>query len=219
MSTYNMNHVGSKKVSGFAIVVAFHLVLGFALVNGLSTKTRNIFPEIKDITFIPTKPKPPIIEKTEIKINIKQPTFKPFVKLEEVVVQKKTTNDTIKDFTNEEQPPVVNKGLENKNAEVSHEQATKGSVIKQAVVNFNSCSKPEYPANSVRDGETGKVGLKFLIGKDGHVLQSKIVSSSGYRDLDKAAQKGLSACQFTPGTVDGVAQESWANVDYVWNLD
>jgi protein TonB len=220
MNTLQMNHFEGKKFSGLAVVITLHLILGFGLINGLKNKTIKIPEAIKDITIIKTKSPPLKVETSVIKVNIKEPTFKPFIKLPEIVIQNNVKNDTIiKDFTNDEHPPVINKGTDTQDKTLVNDHASKGSVIKQAVVNFNSCSKPEYPANSIRDGETGKVGLQFLIGKDGHVINSRVLSSSGYRNLDKAAQRGLSACQFTPGTVDGVSQESVATVEYVWKLD
>ena len=60
--------------------------------------------------------------------------------------------------------------------------------------------------------------LRFLIDTDGHVVDSKVQSSSGHEELDTAALEALSRCQFKPGTVDGKPQQSWANLRYVWKL-
>ena len=60
-----------------------------------------------------------------------------------------------------------------------------------AVADFNTCAKPEWPKASLRNEETGTVTLSFLIGVDGRVADSKIVKSSGFRDLDKAAVAGI----------------------------
>ncbi|UMR30551.1 energy transducer TonB [Massilia sp. MB5] len=88
-----------------------------------------------------------------------------------------------------------------------------------AVVDASACAKPEYPPKALRNGDTGTVMLAFLIGVDGKVKEARIEKSSGSRELDRAAQAGLGLCRFKPGTVDGVAQESWTRMQYVWNLD
>ena len=88
-----------------------------------------------------------------------------------------------------------------------------------AVIDAANCAKPSYPAGALRNGDEGTVTLAFLIGKDGHVASAKIERTSGFRDLDRAALQGLSLCAFKPGTIDGVAQESWARMQYAWRLD
>lgn len=88
-----------------------------------------------------------------------------------------------------------------------------------AQVDSNACEKPEYPASSLRIGEEGTVNLAMLIGPDGRVLESKVEKSSGSRALDKAAIQGLSLCKFKPGSVDGVAEKSWAKLQYVWSIN
>jgi protein TonB len=87
------------------------------------------------------------------------------------------------------------------------------------VADFNTCAKPEWPKSSLRNEETGTVTLQFLIAEDGRVADSKIVKSSGFRDLDKAAQVGISKCRFKPGTVDGKPEQAWMQMQYVWTLE
>ena len=78
--------------------------------------------------------------------------------------------------------------------------------------------KVEYPKASLMNEEQGNVTLAFLVSADGSVLDSKIEKTSGFKGLDKAAVKGLSACKFKPGTKDGAPAQTWAKVDYVWKL-
>ena len=98
-------------------------------------------------------------------------------------------------------------------------QPKAASVTVAAVVDASACSKPDYPKNALRNGDTGTVTLAFLIGTDGKVADSRVEKSSGFRDLDRAAQVGLGLCKFKPGTVDGVPQQSWTRMQYVWSLD
>lgn len=79
--------------------------------------------------------------------------------------------------------------------------------------------KVEYPKASLMNEEQGTTTMSFLVSSDGSVVDSKLEKSSGFKGLDKAAQKGLSACKFKPGTKDGSPAQTWAKVDYAWKLD
>lgn len=78
--------------------------------------------------------------------------------------------------------------------------------------------KAEYPKTSLMNEEQGAVTMNFLVSADGKVVDSKIEKSSGFKNLDKAAVKAISACKFKPGTKDGAAAQTWTKVDYVWSL-
>jgi protein TonB len=78
--------------------------------------------------------------------------------------------------------------------------------------------KAEYPKASLINEEQGDVTMSFLVGADGNVVESKVDKSSGYKNLDKAAIKALSACKFKPGTKDGAVAQTWTKVDYSWKL-
>jgi len=79
--------------------------------------------------------------------------------------------------------------------------------------------KAEYPKASLMNEEQGTVSMSFLVKSDGSVSESKVDKSSGFKNLDKAAVKALSACKFKPGTKDGAPAETWTKVDYAWKLD
>jgi len=86
-----------------------------------------------------------------------------------------------------------------------------------ATLDAKNC-KAEYPKASLLNEEQGDVTMSFLVGADGNVLDSKLEKSSGFKNLDKAALKALSACKFKPGTKDGVVAQTWTKVDYSWKL-
>jgi protein TonB len=79
--------------------------------------------------------------------------------------------------------------------------------------------KAEYPKASLMNEEQGTVSMSFLVKPDGSVADSKVDKSSGFKNLDKAAIKAISACKFKPGTKDGAPAETWTKVDYAWKLD
>lgn len=78
--------------------------------------------------------------------------------------------------------------------------------------------KAEYPKASLMNEEQGEVSMSFLVSAEGRVLDSKVEKSSGFKNLDKAAVKAISACKFKPGTKDGAVAQTWTKVDYVWSL-
>jgi protein TonB len=79
--------------------------------------------------------------------------------------------------------------------------------------------KADYPKASLMNEEQGTTSMSFLISPDGSVVESKLDKTSGFKNLDKAAMKSLSACKFKPGTKDGAPAQTWAKVDYAWKLD
>jgi TonB family protein len=85
--------------------------------------------------------------------------------------------------------------------------------------NQNTCSKPVYPVEAIRNEWTGVSTVAFLIGVDGLVKNTKILRSSGHDILDEAAKEALSLCHFKPATVDGKPVAAWQPVQYVWTLD
>lgn len=81
------------------------------------------------------------------------------------------------------------------------------------------CERPAYPRASLANEEQGTVILAFLIGTDGNVVDSKVEKSSGFKNLDKAAQKALAACKWKPATKDGKPEQAWTKMEYVWKLE
>jgi periplasmic protein TonB len=79
--------------------------------------------------------------------------------------------------------------------------------------------KAEYPKASLMNEEQGTVSMSFLVNADGTVADSKLEKTSGFKNLDKAAIKSISACKFKPGTKDGAPAQTWTKVDYAWKLD
>lgn len=93
-----------------------------------------------------------------------------------------------------------------------------GAVKARTTSSKEACATPRYPLSAKRAEHEGTVKMSFLIGVDGRVIDSKLVKSSGDRELDLAAKLALATCVFTPMEVDGKAVEIWAPVSYVWSL-
>ncbi len=86
-------------------------------------------------------------------------------------------------------------------------------------VDAQHSQEPEYPPQSRRLGEQGAVVLQVLVDVDGRVINSKLVTSSGFDRLDQAALAGVKAnYRFFPGMVDGKPQQMWHTITINWKL-
>ena len=99
------------------------------------------------------------------------------------------------------------------NAQIKHMVPTQ----EPAVLNLNFC-RPAYPPGAARRREQGSVKLEFTIGANGRLVGSRIVKSSGYRDLDQAALTALIHCAFKPAYRNDVPLQASFTMDYQWKL-
>jgi periplasmic protein TonB len=196
--SYAVQRDSSRRLTGLVAVVAFHVVLVYALVHGLARQIVEVIRQPLETKIIeeikappPDKPPPP----PPPKLAMPPP---PYIPPPEVQVQVSVSAPTITAVTTVKPP---------------EEYRTR------AVVDGKTCEKPPFPAASLRANETGIVQLRFLIDVDGKVLDSKVERSSGSRRLDEAARAGLSLCKFKPATINGRPERSWERIEYVWKLE
>lgn len=206
-----------KNFTGIAAVVVIHALVAWGIVSGLGTRMVTKMAEAVETKIIEeVKPPPP----KEVPPPPPPPEMKapppPFIPPVEVNVQ---------------QPAPVNQVMANATnvrpatTELARPQAPAApaspakSVHVAASADFSTCAKPDWPKASLRNEETGTVTLSFLIGVDGRVADSKIMKSSGFRDLDKAALNGIGKCRFKPGMTDGKPEQAWMQMQYVWTLE
>ncbi|MGF6272779.1 bla regulator protein BlaR1 [Massilia sp. UYP11] len=97
-------------------------------------------------------------------------------------------------------------------------QATAQQVDQQALADFHSCAKPEYPEADHKARHEGTVELGFLVGLDGKVKENKVQKSSGHAGLDEAARSALVKCSFKPALANGKPVQAWTKVSYIWQL-
>lgn len=200
-----------RRVTGLVVVVLFHALLVYGLVNGLARKIVDVVRQPLETKIIeeakppPDKPPPPPPPRL-----VAPPP--PFIPLPDVQVQLPPSlrQNTISAVTNIRPTAPV--------APVVRQQAAPVRTT-AAVVNARDCEKPEYPSASLRAEETGVVRLAFLIDIDGKVLESKVEKSTGYRRLDEAARSALGLCKFKPATTDGKPEKSWARIEYEWKIE
>lgn len=79
--------------------------------------------------------------------------------------------------------------------------------------------KPVYPALSKRLNEQGTVIHSVLIAADGQPVSAKLVKSSGFDRLDKAAYDAVMQWRYVPGKRQGVPEAMTFNVPIKWVLE
>lgn len=204
-----------KNLTGMTTVVVLHVLLLAAFLHGSKLTVFRPAPPVIDLVPNLDPPKPKTRE-----VQVDEPTLSPperiFVPEPPINIQIEKTSIIGTTDRPPEQPPKL---VSSEGGDIKAAPPQTAPVVVAAVVDASACSKPDYPKSSLRNGDTGTVMLALLIGTDGKVADSRVERSSGFRDLDRAAQAGLSLCKFKPGTVDGVAQQSWTRMQYVWSLN
>lgn len=89
-------------------------------------------------------------------------------------------------------PAAGNYGLEVKARRMSMEEFYRASVRQKLE------QKKVYPPLARRLGQTGTVVLKFVLGKDGTLLNSEVAEASPYPVLNEAAKNLLASSSFEP---------------------
>jgi protein TonB len=208
---FRMNYLKQQKnplrqAANFWLVLLLHLGFGYLLVTSLGHAVIEVVRGPMDARVIePTKP-------LDQPLPISPKLFPPprdYFPVPDFVI--KTGPSVLTQTTDDKPDPVVRK---------QEDAAPLVPVRKAPVIDAaRSCAKPDYPARAIRADWQGVVDLEFLIGLDGRVVDSRIAKSSGHDLLDTAARDALSLCRFTPGTVDGKPEQSWAHLRYNWRLD
>lgn len=206
----------TKRLTGLTAVVIFHIILGYALVNGLARKIVEVVSQpletkiIEELKKLPQdKPPPPPPPKFV-------PPPPPYIPPPEVQVQVPVSASTLAITAVTTAKPVEPVAAPGQRVAPP---APRAPVRTSAVVDARACDKPEYPAAALRANETGIVLLAFLIDVNGTATEGKIERSSGSRRLDEAALKALGLCRFRPATVDGKPERAWSKIEYEWKLD
>ncbi|WP_020651014.1 energy transducer TonB [Solimonas variicoloris] len=200
----NTQGAGNRRLIGIGGVVVFHALLIWALVSGLARKAIEILPapietriieEVRPPEDIPPPPPPPTLD-------IPPPPFVPPPEVN-IATPPPRTNTIVAQSTVPTPPP----------APAPVVKAPPSVALK---IDSRRCRLPEYPAVSQRLGEAGSVVLQLLVGTNGRVTDSKIVTTSGYPRLDEAARKALSLCKFDPAVVEGVPTAAWGTLKYTF---
>ncbi|ELM3753105.1 energy transducer TonB [Aeromonas dhakensis] len=78
--------------------------------------------------------------------------------------------------------------------------------------------EPQYPYESRRRGEEGRVILNVRVTAEGTAASVEVAKSSGYRRLDMTARKTVSRWKFIPARQNNLAVEASARVTIIFKL-
>jgi protein TonB len=213
-----------KHLVALSVVAVLHILLGYALVNGLATKVVEVIKgpiETKIIEEVKPPPPPPENLPPPPKFQPPPPSFVP--PPEVVVNPPPQMAPTI--TTTQEPPPVV---APVRIAPVAPEAppVTSARAAVPTIVDASRCAPgpDDYPAAAVRSEATGTTLIRFTIDATGKVAGSQILKSAGssreHKMLDRVAVEKFSTCKFTPGTdATGKAVGATKDVEYVWKLN
>jgi protein TonB len=219
-----------KHVVGLSVVVALHVLLGLALVYGLSrTEIDVIKAPIETKIIEEVKPPPPPPPDSLPPPPRTAPPPPAFVPPPEVQVAPPPTPAPTITVQPQAPPPPAPVTIAPPPAPVIASAppappppAPRPPARTEPRLNFNACAKPEYPTAARRAGTEGSVIVAFTMDTSGTIAEANLVKSAGptreHRLLDRATLDAVLACKGTPGTLDGKPEKLSSRIEYVWKL-
>lgn len=216
-----------KHVVGMLVVIALHVLLGIALVYGLSRKEievamapieTKIIEEVK-----PPPPPPPVNLPPPPKTAPPPPSFVPPPEIQ--VAPPPTPAPTI--TTTPVAPPspapvTIAPPPAPAVAPAAPPAPPAPPVRTTPKLDFNACAKPEYTAQTRRADAQGTVVVAYTMDVNGSISEARVEKSSGmsreHKILDRMTLEAVQACKGTPGTVDGKPEKLSGRIEYVWKL-
>ncbi len=212
----------AKHAVGIGVVIVMHLILGYALLNGLARTVIDVIKGPIETKIIEeTKPPPPPPENLP-----PPPKFAPpppsFVPPPEVVINAPPTPAPSITTTAIAPPPTA---VVIAPAQPEAPPAPPRVAARPAVANAKDCAPgPEdYPAAAIKEEATGTTVIRFSIDATGKLASANVVKSAGasraHKALDRVALQKLSECKFRPGNDEnGRPIGATVDVEYVWKL-
>ena len=213
-----------RHLVGIGVVIVLHVILGYALVNGLASKMVEVIKgpiETKIIEEVKPPPPPPENLPPPPKLAAPPPSFVP--PPEVVVNAPQVQQPTI--TTTTVAPPPAPVTIAPAPAPAPAAPTAAPVAARPAIGNVASCAPTaeDYPPAAQRAEATGTTKIRFQIDASGKLAGAEVVRSAGpsreHRLLDRVAVTKLSECKFTPGRdAEGRAVGGTFEVDYVWKL-
>ena len=214
-----------KHAIGIGIVVVMHILLGWALLNGLArTVIEVIKGPIETKIIEETKPPPPPPENLP-----PPPKFAPpppsFVPPPEVIVNAPPTPAPTITTTTVAPPATAVVIAPQSTAPAPAAPAPARVAARPAIGNVQACAPgpDDYPAAALKEEATGTTRVRFTVDGTGKLAAAEVVRSAGasraHKALDRVAVSKLSECKFSPGLDEnGRAVGGSFEVEYVWKL-
>ena len=214
-----------KHAIGIGIVIVFHILLGWALINGLARSVIEVIKGPIETKIIEeTKPPPPPPENLP-----PPPKFAPpppsFVPPPEVIVNAPPTPAPTITTTTVAPPPTAVVIAPQSAAPAPAAPAPARVAARPAIGNVQACAPgpDDYPAAALKEEATGTTRVRFTVDASGKLAAAEVVRSAGasraHKALDRVAVQKLSECKFSPGLDEnGRAVGGAFEVEYVWKL-
>lgn len=205
-----------RKFSGLGIVVLVHVIGGWFLINGLGHRLIEKITQPVETKVIedkvPPPPPPPDPVPPPPKVAAPPP---PFIPPPEVPVTTPTQNPIVNSTA--QQPPKAD--FTKETPKIDAPPAPKAVLPSSpSFSDLNAC-KPDYPRASRMAEEQGTVKVRIEVGADGQFVKADVISSSGFKGLDRATQNAFARCKFRPAYKDGQPVASSFDAVYVWKLE
>lgn len=216
----------TRHMVGLGVVIVMHIILGWALLNGLARKVVEVVKgpiETKIIEEVkPPPPPPPENLPPPPKLPPPPPAFvpPPEIKIESPPPAPTITVETVPPPP---APPVTIAPPPVPEAP----PAPPAPVVaaRPAIGDITSCAPrdEDYPVAAIRAEATGTTKVRFTIDGTGKLAKAEVVKSAGasreHRMLDRVAVDKLSTCKFRPGIdANGKPVGGSFDVEYVWKL-
>ncbi len=216
-----------KHPIGLIVVAVLHVILGYALVNGLGRKIVDVIKapiETKIIDEVkPPPPPPPENLPPPPKMAMPPPSYMPPPEVQVSTPQLAPAITVTRDAPPPTPVTIAPAPAPVAAAPVAAPPAPRVQAV-PARIDVSSCEKPEYPAAALRADATGTSKIRFTVDATGMVSKAEIERSAGasreHRLLDRTAIDALSKCRFKPGVDEsGKPIGGTTVVDYVWKTD
>ncbi len=212
---------------GFGVVLAIHLVIGWAMVTGLAQRMVEVIKSPLETKIIeevkPPPPPPPENLPPPPKFAPPPPSFVP---PPEVNVNPPPTAAPTITTTQVAPPPVTVTVAPPAPIAPPAPPAPPKVAARPAISNVQACAptSDDYPSAATRAEATGTTRIRFTIGADGKMNASEVVRSAGssreHKMLDRVAMAKLSECTFRAGADEnGRPVGASFEVEYVWKLN
>lgn len=201
----------ARHLISFSLVVLLHVIVVYALVNGLARKIVDVIKKPIETKIVEERKAPPPPEAPPPpppKLSVPPPPFIPPPEIQIAVAP--PVQSTISQVTTKAPPPALT-------TQSFKPTARPGS---PASLDRSSCAsdRPTYPMASRRNQEEGTLVLRIQIDVNGSPGKVEVQRSSGHARLDDAAKSWIATCRFKTATVEGKPVAGWATQPYTFTL-
>ncbi|MDC8446532.1 MAG: energy transducer TonB [Nitrosomonas sp.] len=215
LSQKNIDYLGSKQslvsLPGILFVLIVHGALFHVLWNQrVLPQPEQLVTLFAEVISLPEPQAQPEVKPEPVPVKlqpIQKPEPKPKVRqLVTKAPEAPQPQPVVMPDPDPEPEPVEEKSLPVPAAEVpTKPQMPAGPVTlsSELSVSCPSLTAPTYPAISRRMGEEGKLVLRVELDEDGRIDDARVIDSSGYDRLDKAALEAVRSWRCRPSIRDG----------------